>query len=71
MNNEYDNDKFFAEYAKMSRSKDGLSSAGEWHQLKSLFPPLEGKMFSIWVVAMDGIANMQRSREQYGCWDLI
>lgn len=42
MNNEYDNDKFFAEYAKMSRSKDGLSSAGEWHQLKPLFPPLEG-----------------------------
>ena len=52
MNNEYDNDKFFAEYAKMSRSKDGLSSAGEWHQLKSLFPPLEGKKcsrFGLWL----------------------
>lgn len=43
MNNEYDNENFFREYAKMSRSKDGLSSAGEWHQLKPLFPPLQGK----------------------------
>lgn len=43
MNNEYDNPMFFEEYAKMSRSKDGLSAAGEWHQLKPLFPPLQGK----------------------------
>lgn len=43
MYNEYDNEKFFEEYAKMSRSKEGLSAAGEWHQLKPLFPPLEGK----------------------------
>lgn len=27
----------------MSRSRDGLSAAGEWHQLKPLFPPLQGK----------------------------
>ena len=37
MNNEYDNEKFFEEYAKMSRSKEGLKAAGEWHQLKPLF----------------------------------
>lgn len=43
MSNEYDNEKFFEEYAKMPRSKDGLSSAGEWRQLKLLFPQLEGK----------------------------
>ncbi|MCI9077931.1 MAG: class I SAM-dependent methyltransferase [Lachnospiraceae bacterium] len=43
MNNEYDNEKFFEEYAKMSRSTEGLSAAGEWHQLKPLFPPLYGK----------------------------
>ncbi len=43
MNNEYDNEKFFEEYAKMSRSKEGLKAAGEWHQLKPLFPSLEGK----------------------------
>lgn len=43
MNNEYDNEKFFAEYAKMPRSQGGLNSAGEWHQLKPLFPPLQGK----------------------------
>ncbi|MDE7205995.1 MAG: class I SAM-dependent methyltransferase [Lachnospiraceae bacterium] len=43
MNNEYDNEKFFEEYAKMSRSREGLSAAGEWHQLKPLFPSLRGK----------------------------
>lgn len=43
MNNEYDNEIFFNEYAKMPRSKDGLRSAGEWHQLKPLFPPLQWK----------------------------
>lgn len=43
MKNEYDNGHFFEEYAKMPRSRDGLRAAGEWHQLKPLFPPLEGK----------------------------
>lgn len=40
---EYDNEHFFNEYAKMGRSQQGLAGAGEWHQLKPLFPPLEGK----------------------------
>lgn len=43
MKNEYDNKVFFEEYAKMPRSKDGLKAAGEWHQLKPLFPNLKGK----------------------------
>lgn len=43
MRNEYDNESFFREYAKLPRSRDGLCSAGEWHQLKPLFPPLQGK----------------------------
>lgn len=43
MSSEYDKEKFFTQYAKMPRSKDGLSSAGEWHQLKPLFPELQGK----------------------------
>ncbi len=43
MNNEYDNEVFFSEYAKMSRSREGLSAAGEWSQLKPCFPPLQGK----------------------------
>jgi SAM-dependent methyltransferase len=43
MTNTYDNDVFFEAYAKMPRSKDGLKAAGEWHQLKPLIPPLEGK----------------------------
>lgn len=43
MHNEYDNEHFFGEYAKMSRSREGLAGAGEWHQLRPLIPPLEGK----------------------------
>lgn len=43
MSNQYDNETFFKEYGRMSRSKDGLKAAGEWHQLKPLFPPLQGK----------------------------
>lgn len=43
MGNEYDNDMFFSQYAGMARSRDGLSAAGEWHQLRPLFPPLSGK----------------------------
>ena len=34
---------FFDEYAKMPRSREGLSAAGEWHQLKPLFPSVKGK----------------------------
>lgn len=43
VNNAYDNEIFFEEYAKMPRSTGGLACAGEWHQLRRLFPPLEGK----------------------------
>lgn len=38
---EYENEHFFLEYAKMDRSKNGLKSAGEWHQLEPLMPPLK------------------------------
>ena len=43
MYNEYDNDAFFKQYAKMPRSMEGLAAAGEWHQLRPLFPALKGK----------------------------
>lgn len=43
INNEYDNEDFFNSYAQMFRSKKGLSGAGEWHQLKPLFPSVNGK----------------------------
>ncbi len=43
MKNEYDDKRFFEAYAKMSRSRDGLCAAGEWHQLMPLFPSLQGK----------------------------
>lgn len=43
MNNIYDDMDFFDQYAKMSRSRQGLSGAGEWYQFKALFPDLSGK----------------------------
>lgn len=43
MKNNYDDPAFFAEYARMSRSQQGLSGAGEWHQFQKLFPDLTGK----------------------------
>ena len=43
MKNEYENENFFRRYAEMPRSKEGLFAAGEWHQLKPLFPPLGKK----------------------------
>ncbi len=42
MNSIYDDPVFFDAYAQMSRSKDGLKSAGEWHQLQPLFPLYSG-----------------------------
>ena len=41
--NHYDNPDFFAAYAQMYRSQQGLAGAGEWHQLQPLFPDLQGK----------------------------
>ena len=41
--NHYDNPEFFAAYAQMSRSQQGLDGAGEWHQLRPLFPNLTGR----------------------------
>ncbi|MDO4283915.1 MAG: class I SAM-dependent methyltransferase [Eubacteriales bacterium] len=43
MYSEYDNETFFRQYAQMPRSREGLSAAGEWHQLRPLFPDLTGK----------------------------
>lgn len=41
--NHYDNPEFFAAYAQMARSQQGLNAAGEWHQLQPLFPEMNGK----------------------------
>ena len=41
--NQYDDAAFFQEYAKMTRSRQGLAGAGEWRQFRRMFPPLEGK----------------------------
>lgn len=41
--NRYDNKKLFEEYSRFPRSVEGLSAAGEWHELKKLFPGFERK----------------------------
>ncbi|MBQ8972393.1 MAG: class I SAM-dependent methyltransferase [Clostridia bacterium] len=41
--NIYDDGDFFAAYSSMARSQDGLEAAGEWHQLRPLFPDLRKK----------------------------
>ena len=43
MGNVYDDPTCFDHYAQMGRSRGGLSAAGEWSQLRALFPPLAGK----------------------------
>ena len=43
MDSIYDNTEFFNAYAAMARSQKGLEAAGEWHELKTLFPDLKGK----------------------------
>jgi ubiquinone/menaquinone biosynthesis C-methylase UbiE len=41
--NKYDDSVFFDKYSNMKRSKNGLASAGEWHELKKMLPNFEGK----------------------------
>lgn len=41
--NSYDNELFFEQYSRMSRSQLGLSGAGEWHTLRELLPDLNGR----------------------------
>ncbi len=41
--NKYDEKAFFDKYASMYRSQKGLDGAGEWAEVRKLFPPLEGK----------------------------
>jgi SAM-dependent methyltransferase len=40
--NIYDNDDFFAGYAKMKRSEDGLAGAPEWPSMAAMLPDLTG-----------------------------
>lgn len=41
--NKYDDDRFFEQYSRMSRSLMGLKGAGEWHSLRNLMPEMKGK----------------------------
>lgn len=41
--NKYDNEIFFEKYSQFPRSVEGLTAAGEWHELKKLLPDFQGK----------------------------
>ncbi|MDM7645078.1 class I SAM-dependent methyltransferase [Lactococcus lactis] len=41
--NKYDNERFFKNYASMSRSQKGLKAAGEWSELEKLLPNFQDK----------------------------
>lgn len=41
--NKYDNDAFFDKYRAFPRSVEGLSAAGEWHELQKMLPDFAGK----------------------------
>lgn len=41
--NKYDDDRFFSQYAQMSRSVKGLQGAGEWHILQKMLPDFTDK----------------------------
>lgn len=41
--NKYDDDFFFGQYCRMSRSVQGLQGAGEWQTLRRMLPGFEGK----------------------------
>lgn len=41
--NRYDDPEFFERYSSMARSVEGLRGAGEWHALKRMLPPFDGK----------------------------
>lgn len=41
--NKYDDSKFFETYSHFPRSVQGLSAAGEWHELKKMLPDFKGK----------------------------
>lgn len=41
--NKYDDAAFYEKYCQMPRSRQGLEAAGEWHALRALLPPIQGK----------------------------
>lgn len=42
--NKYDDERFFAKYSEMERSKKGLQGAGEWSELQKILPDFTNKM---------------------------
>ena len=45
--NKYDDDRFFSQYAQMSRSVEGLKGAGEWHILQKMLQISSAKEYWI------------------------
>ena len=60
--NIYDNPDFFAGYATLPRSAEGLDGAPEWTAMQTLPPPLAGKSVIDRGAGMVGSAAGQKSR---------
>ena len=58
--NKYDDPAFFEKYSQMSRSKNGLEGAGEWHVLQRVLPDFTNKT----VVDMAGTLFMRLNTVQ-------
>lgn len=71
MLNEYENEAFFQQYAEMSRSREGLSAAGEWHQLNPFSRRWRESPYWTWAAAMDGTVSLLWSRVPGRYWALI
>lgn len=67
----YNNQAFFEEYSKMSRSSQGLEGAGEWYLLEPLFPELSHKSVSILAAVMAGTVLMPQKKAQIEFLELI
>jgi len=61
--NKYDDEAFFNQYAKMARSQSGLEKA-EWHEFKDMLPDLERKRVLDLGCSYGGTAAMPREWAQ-------
>ena len=61
--NKYDDINFFNAYKQMARSVKGLEGAGEWHELKKMFPDFGGKHVLDLGCGLDCIVAMHKSME--------
>ena len=69
--NKYDDDRFFSQYAQMSRSVEGLQGAGEWHILQKMLPDFTDKRVLDLGCGFAGTVSMPLNMEQSMLQELI